>query len=314
MTVSQPLIEILLATYMGSEKLQPLLNSILVQCHKNWKIIVRDDGSDDATTVIIKAFADEHPEKASLVQDALGNLGPCGNFNVLLACSRAEYVMFCDQDDTWLPEKISLSLKQMNELENTAGQQPILVHTDLKVVDKDNVVISKSFWKHQNIHPRNRETINRLLVQNVVTGCTIMINKPLRDLALPIPDGVIMHDWWLSLVASAFGTIGHIEQPTCLYRQHGSNIVGAKRWSLAFVLTKTLGNNGQVHEGILSTQKQALVFLDVYRTELPEVTKRIIECYAFMDEHQHFTKVYLLLKHRMFKAGLIRNLGMWAHI
>lgn len=314
MTTNKPLVEILLASYRGAEKLQQLLNSLLAQSYANWKVIIRDDGSDDSTVEIIKAFVDEYPEQAGFVRDNFGNLGSCGNFEVLLSYSRADYVMFCDQDDTWLPEKVSLALEQMMKIEANSGRRlPALVHTDLKVVDKDYAVISESFWKHQNIHPKNREQLNRLLVQNVVTGCTVMINKPLRDIALPIPDDAIMHDWWLALVASAFGKIEHIDQPTLLYRQHDSNAVGAKCWSLPFVLQNMFGNNGQVREGILNTQKQAKAFREVFNDKLPEDKRRLVECYACLDEHHYLKKVYLLLKHRLFKAGLIRNIGMWTH-
>jgi glycosyltransferase involved in cell wall biosynthesis len=315
MITEQPLVEILLATFKGADKLDKQINSLLNQTYPNCKLLIRDDGSDDGTTDIIESFATEYSEYFRFVKDSSGRLGPAGSFSTLLTCSCADYVMFCDQDDVWLPEKAALTLEKMFEVENAVGKQgPVLIHSDLKVVDDDSMVVADSLWDHQNIHPRSRESINRLLVQNVVTGCTVMINKSLRDLALPIPSEAIMHDWWLALVASAFGKIGHVDQPTMLYRQHGANEIGAKAWSLLFVLKNVFGNDGQVREGLLKVQRQAQVFLKEYQDELPVDIRTVVECYAYIDQRPYLEKVYLLIKHRLFKAGLIRNLGLWAHI
>jgi glycosyltransferase involved in cell wall biosynthesis len=311
----QPLVEILLASYRGAQKLDEQINSLFAQTYKNWKLLIRDDGSDDATQDIIEKFVSKHPEKICFIQDSSGRLGSAGNFAILLSYACADYVMFCDQDDVWLPEKAALTLEKMFKVENAVGkQEPVLIHSDLKVVDNDSVVVAETMWGHQNIHPRSRESINRLLVQNVVTGCTIMINKSLRELVLPIPAEAIMHDWWMALVASAFGEIGHIDQPTMLYRQHEANEIGAKKWSLPFVLKNVFGNDGQVREGLLKVQRQAQVFLERYQDELPEDIRAVVECYAYIDQRPYLEKVCLLVKHRLFKAGLIRNLGLWAHI
>ena len=142
--------------------------------------------------------------------------------------------MFCDQDDVWFPDKIAVTLGKMQELEGRhGGERPLLVHTDMKVADGNLRVVADSLWRYQKSDPVRGEALNRLLVQNCATGCSMMINRALCDLALPIPAEAMMHDWWLVLVAAAFGTIGHCAEPTLLYRQHGANDVGAKKWSLA---------------------------------------------------------------------------------
>jgi glycosyltransferase involved in cell wall biosynthesis len=311
----QPLVEILLATYRGAQKLDEQINSLFAQTYKNWQLLIRDDGSDDATKDIIEKLVSKHPERVHFIQDSSGRLGPAGSFSTLLSHSFAEYVMFCDQDDVWLSDKIQVTLDRMQKFEDNSGKKiPVLIHSDLKVVDKCSAVVAASFWKHQNIHPRKRETINRLLVQNVVTGCTVMINNVLRDFSLPVPDDAVMHDWWLALVATAFGKVEHVDQPTILYRQHDANVVGVKGWGIPFVLNNLLGHDGQVRERILNTQKQARAFLERYRDTLPEDKRKVVECYAHLDGRPYLERVSLLIKHRLFKAGLIRNLGFWAHI
>jgi len=311
----QPLVEILLASYRGAKKLDEQIQSLLDQTYSNWKLLIRDDGSDDVTKGIIEKIVINNPKRVRFIQDSLGHLGPAGNFSTLMANSRAEYLMFCDQDDHWLPEKINLTLSRIRNLEDSVGKEtPVLIHSDLKVVDQSFNVLAESFWKRQNINPCGRETINRLLVQNVVTGCTVMINRSLCEFSLPVHQDAVMHDWWLALVASAFGRIDHIDQPTILYRQHDANEIGAKPWSFALLKKKMFGDNGQVREGLLNAQKQARAFLETYRDKLPEDKCKIVECYAHLNEHPYHEKIYLLLKSRLFKAGLLRNLGLWTHI
>src|SRR5690606_39057310 len=136
-------------------------------------------------------------------------------------------VMFSDADDCWFPDKISLTLDLMRVVEKDEGgaRTPTLVHTDLAVVDRDLRPIADSLWQYQGVNP-DLTSLNRLLIQNCVTGCTVMVNRPLRELASPIPPGVVMHDWWMALVASSFGRIARIARPTLLYRQHGRNDTG----------------------------------------------------------------------------------------
>jgi glycosyltransferase involved in cell wall biosynthesis len=311
----QPFIDILLAAYQGQENFTDQLNSIFTQTYKNYSLIIRDDDSTNNTVVYAKAFPDEPLSKINIINDSSGQLGVLGNFSRLLAESESDYIMFCDQDDVWNPEKIEKTLAVMLVMEKEYGEEtPLLVHTDLKVVAHNLEVISESLWKYQNIHPRSGKKFSRLLVQNVISGCTVMINKPLRDLAMPIPEGAVMYDWWLALVASAFGKIGHVDQATMLYRQHNANTIGAKRWGLPFVLKNVLGHDGQVRERILTSQKQARVFLETYQDKLPEDVLTALECYAYIDQQSYLKKVYLLIKHRLFKVGLIRNFGLWFHI
>lgn len=308
-------IDVLLATFQGEKNLSAQINSILKQSIQDFRLLVRDDGSVDSTHAIIQSYAAETHGKLVFIEDESGRLGPSGSFSRLLTISSAEYIMFCDQDDLWLPRKIELSLEKMKQMERVVGKDtPILVHSDAKVVDQNLSLISGSLWRYQNIHPKKRQSLNRLLVQNIVTGCTVIINRPLRDRALPIPDTAIMHDWWLALVASAFGVIGYIEQPTMLYRQHHSNTIGAKVWSLSTVLKNLSGNNGQVRNGILNAQKQAYAFGELYDENLTDSQRWAVAAYASLNGRPYLEKLLLLFRWHLFKAGLIRNLGFWVHI
>ena len=156
------------------------------------------------------------------------NLGCIANVNCLLEASRAPYVALADQDDIWLPEKLVETFALLQRLEHQHGvQQPLLVHSDLELMDADGHRLGSTYVKHQHLDPR-RTAPEPLALTNVVTGCTAMVNRALLDRALPIPSEALMHDWWLALVASCFGAIGWLPQPTVLYRQHGGNVLGAQ--------------------------------------------------------------------------------------
>ena len=277
MHLDQPHITILLAAYKGCKNFTRQLESLFAQTYQNFQLIVRDDEADNSTVNRCKDFPQERLAKITIVDDQLGQLGALQNFSRLLEIAESDYIMFCDQDDVWDPDKIALTLARMLHLEKEYGENvPLLVHTDLRVVNNNLDVIAGSLWQHQNIHPRKREMFNRLIVQNVVTGCTVMINKALRDIALPIPDHAVMHDWWLALVASAFGKIDHVDQSTMSYRQHADNEIGAKCWGLPYVLKNVLGHDGKVHEGILSAQRQARAFLDAYQDQIQKISRLLL--------------------------------------
>jgi hypothetical protein len=149
------------------------------------------------------------------------------NVNCLLRATKAPYVALADQDDFWFPQKLEKSLKRLQQMEDQCGvETPLLVHSDLQLVDKDGTPLGYSYLKRQRLDPLRTESVD-LALTNVVTGCTVLLNRGLLEKALPIPFQALMHDWWLALVASAFGRIEFLSHSTVQYRQHGANLVGA---------------------------------------------------------------------------------------
>jgi glycosyltransferase involved in cell wall biosynthesis len=124
--------------------------------------------------------------------------------------AKSDYVMTCDQDDVWMHDKIEITYEKMKEAERKYKNVPILVHTDLKVVDENLNLISESLMKMQNLDS-SRDKINNLLVQNIVTGCTAMVNQKLISYIKSVPKHAIMHDWWMALIASSLGRVEFIE-------------------------------------------------------------------------------------------------------
>ena len=227
------MIQILLATFNGEKYLPEQLDSLFSQTNQDWTLLAHDDGSSDKTVLILKRYQNEFPTRIELIEDGVKTGSPKNNFAHLMAHSEADYVMFCDQDDVWLREKIETTLKRMKETEMNHPNKPVLVHTDLVIVDADLDVISPSMFLYQKL--MQAPNINQLLVHNNVTGCTAMINRLALRISMPVPAEAVMHDWWLALrVITQDGHISLIRQPTVLYRQHESNSVGSKKINLRY--------------------------------------------------------------------------------
>lgn len=298
-------VDILLATYQGARFLDAQLESILTQTYPHFHIRLRDDGSNDETQSIIQKWAKTYPHQFT-VMPSMGRLGIKGNFSSLMNSSQAPYVMFADQDDIWLPQKIEMSVDCIKEMERRYGAHlPLVVHTDLTVVDEHLHELSSSFWRYTHLNP-HLNTLNRLLPQNVLTGCTMLMNRSLVELAYPIPQAALMHDWWVALTAACFGHIQHLNQSTVLYRQHGHNDTGAKPYSLWVPLKyykKALTNPKKNH-------LQAKQLLSRYGSLLREEKVHLLKKYIELDALPFIKKNRQIVKYQFFKQGILRNAAM----
>jgi rhamnosyltransferase len=225
-----PAVVVLLSCYQGAPYIGEQIESIRRQTYHDWALLVRDDGSSDDTSEIVRRMARDDA-RISLLTDGRGNLGPLGSFGVLLEHAlerQAAYVALSDQDDVWRADKLERELELIRAHEASAGSgHPTLIHSDLAVVDRDLRPIHPSYLRYQRLQHVADEPLRRLLLQNFVTGCTVVLNHALLRVATPIPP-VVMHDWWLAQCAGALGTILFLPEPTVLYRQHGANTLGSR--------------------------------------------------------------------------------------
>ncbi len=299
-------VDILLATYQGANYLDVQLESILTQTYPEIHLWVRDDGSTDQTMEILQKWEKTYPNKISLIHRP-GHLGIKQNFSFLLEQSQAPYLMFADQDDQWLPQKVEISLNQIKRMERQYGAHlSLLVHTDLKVVDDQLKEICSSFWSYAGLNP-NQRSLNHLLTQNNLTGCTMLMNRALVNLALPIPEEAIMHDWWIALVACCFGHIQPIHQATILYRQHHQNHVGAKTYGLHHFFTQSLEDRQKKAGCSHQTYQQARYLLKQYQAKLPLEKQNMIKAYEELEKLSYFKQKYQILRYQFFKQGFFRN-------
>lgn len=226
-----PKIHILLASYNGSEFITEQLDSIFSQSHQNIKVTVRDDGSTDNTVELINNYKNNNDVDIALIENSSNKKGHSSNFAALSEIalkSECDYFCFSDQDDVWHSNKLSLLVSEMQGLEKShANSTPILLHSDLVVVDAKLKAIAPSFVKFQGLPNPKHHSFPEFSYQNVVTGCACMFNKALLNVAVPIPACSPVHDWWFAVCAQSFGIVKFIDMPLINYRQHGVNSIGA---------------------------------------------------------------------------------------
>ncbi len=316
-SIMPPRVDILLAAHHGARYLGQQVESLLGQTYPRFRILVRDDASTDATPAVLAELAARWPAKIAIVDPRGRHLGSRGNFAALLDHADAPYVMFCDQDDVWLPEKIARTLRTMQDVEQRCGpDSPALVHTDLAVVDEALRPLGRSFWEYQHLHVRRGGTLNRLLMQNVVTGCAAMVNRPLVEKALPIPPEAVRHDWWFALVAAMIGQVEPVGEATVLYRQHGGNQVGALRWDAAHVVRKvrTLFDRSIVVRNMHDSGRQARCSLERLGPGIPADKRAAIEAYVRLGECGFLGRRWRVARYGFYRTGWLRNLSLLARI
>jgi len=265
------MIDIVLATYNGEKHIAEQINSIQQSVHYVElisRLIIIDDGSNDSTISIVQTYAN-NDKKIEIHANQTGKNGAKHNFCAGLNLSTAEYVMMCDQDDVWHPEKIQLSLLRIKQLEGVFYNQPILVFTDKEIVDEQLNLIKGSDYLLSKLSKEWHKKTERLLQRNVVSGCTTMMNQNLLKMALPFPEQAFMHDWWLALIASYYGQVSLIDKPLMKYRQHDNNVIGANHRSLTSLLLNAPSNLLMFKNNFNKAMSQAEYFSEITKRNYP---------------------------------------------
>lgn len=233
-------------------------------------------------------------------------LGPCMNFAKLLECSTADYAAFCDQDDVWMRDKLVRSMDKMKECEAIYGKDvPILVFTDAKVVDGNLRILDESLFVRTKINPK-RVRPSQLILQNVANGNTMLFNAALRKKVGSIPCEAFMHDHWMMLVASAFGHIVCLNEPTLLYRQHSGNVLGGAKVGAAYYLARMAQGFSSLKKRLYLNILQAAAFALRY-SDAPECFKACLN----LENRNWAMRRWILLRHGIFKNGFFRNIGLF---
>lgn len=226
------MIDIVLATYNGEKFLRQQLESIVNSDNYDElvnRVIVTDDNSRDNTRSIVSDFFDSRV----VFQPNPYQSGVSYNFINGLKFSNAEYVMFCDQDDVWLPSKIYKSYAEIKAMEKQKGKEfPIVCFSDLMITNETLEALEASFIKYHGITIPDRILFEKIVLNNIMPGCSSIINKKMVEhvnISKKYIDRWIMHDWWIMLIASKYGYISFIPESLMKYRQHDNNVVGYKK-------------------------------------------------------------------------------------
>lgn len=296
-------IDICLAMYNGAEWLEDFLHSIKSQSQLNWRLIVSDDGSTDESVNILKSFFHDDNDKLLIVNRQRFGHGVVANFHDALSASRAEYVFLADQDDVWLPEKLQILCSNIKNLEGKK-KSAALVFSDMLVVDANLKTISNSWWHYSKASFQWAFFFKNLLSQNVVPGCSIVINRRLLDIALPIPAGALMHDWWLILVCSIFGVIGYCPEKTLLYRRHIKAATYSNTGGIISGIERFLFQKNLVRKNFMDTVQQASLINSIYGKIMSKSNFDLLNSYIKSAQKNWIFKRWILLRYGIRRATI----------
>lgn len=303
------MVTILMAAYQGEKYIGQQIESILAQEDSDWRLVIWDDGSTDGTPLVLSAYANQYPDRI-LVKRNAKNLGAAKNFLSMVMEYPGDYYMFADQDDVWNPDKLTRTKKRLLAMEAKYGREvPALVSTDALVTDENLKELHPSFTRLQHFDMRKR-TFSHILMENLCIGCTMMFNAALAKLLVQCPEQARYHDWWMALLAGAFGHISYLDAATLKYRQHGNNVVGTTTFS-DYVKQRIRNREGN-RELLEKTFRQAEEFRSMYgnHPELKKEAKEALESFCRLPEQKPASRVRNVVRHGFLKSGKIRNAGL----
>jgi len=298
---------ILLATFNGAKYLKKQLNSIINQTHLNWELVIRDDGSNDNTIEIIKYY-EGIDKRISYIQTQSNIHGACANFSELYKWTKEnkeiEYLMFSDQDDIWLSNKIEKSMSYLKSSEQKYPNLPILIYSNLKLIDENDDYIKSSIKLLNNVG------FNRIMVQNYVFGCTTIFNKQLFDLIDYIPKDAENHDYWVALVATAFGKALLMDDHTILYRQHASNVT-SQGSSLHERYNRYVVNIDKQLKAFRLKHGMLHHFLTIYDKKVDASISNMTTKYLESYKKNRFQTLFEIIRYKLYRMGLLQTISLF---
>ena len=223
-----PSVAILMCTFNGEDFLEEQLDSIEGQDYKDWTLYVNDDGSKDATLKILKAYQKKWGPKKLIIRRG-PQKGFCQNFLQIINDKKikADIYFLSDQDDVWMPHKLSHTIKKISKLDHS---KPYLYCARTTYVSSD----AKKILGQSDLFLRP-PSFKNALIQSIAGGNTMAFNNHLKKVMQKYPRvAVISHDWWLYIMNELVGGKTFYDpESTILYRQHARSLIGANTGFLA---------------------------------------------------------------------------------
>lgn len=218
-------VSVAMAVYNGERYLKQQMDSVLCQLGANDEIIISYNQSTDDTLKIISEYA-SLDERVHVYRCA--EKGVNANFENAIRMSHGMYILLCDQDDVWMPDKISVIC---DTFEKTGAD--LILH-DCFITDKelDHDGGDTLFAKRR---------AGRGLVRNIVKcayhGCCMSFDSSIKDMVLPIPRSSFYHDFWIGIMCEhEHKNIVMLDKKLVLYRRHEDNSSGRKGRTLGKII------------------------------------------------------------------------------
>lgn len=293
-------IEILMAVYNGEKYINEQIKSIINQNYSDWNLLIRDDGSSDSTVKIIRKY-EKKDSRIKLLEDSKGNLGFMKNFEELLLKSSENFIMFSDQDDYWLENKLEEYVRVLKSLSQKEKEEKLLlIHSNSYVCDNNLKIIKEKFISDI----ANNSNLNSYYFTYMVQGSTVMINRKMVDFCVPFLEKTVLHDRYFHLVSEFFGKRIFINKSLMKYRQHKNNKIGAKSSNIKKIFTKRYfdTNDRELIDEIKRKyekflQKEKIKEINEY-LEVTDITKNRFERFFLSKKFSMNIKkrIFLLLK------------------
>lgn len=296
-------VEILLTTYNSNlDFLKEQIDSILTQTYKNISLLISDDKSSNQEVIdLLKKYEEKDKRIKLYLQEK--NLGYNKNFEFLLKCSGADYIMFCDHDDIWNSDKVEKSFKKLLE------EKVDLVYCNAEQINEKGKIIQKNYFKYKNVPLINKKS-HIAISRCIGIGCSQIITKNIKNKMLPFLDSVIAHDWLASFIANENKGISYIKEPLFQYRLHTNNVFGGR--SLAQNLSRWKKENGTSYKSYLKYRKENVIdkaYLDGAKMCLEyskdeknkKFLQEIIEYYEKLEQCKYIN--FHIIKFFKFLAG-----------
>ena len=320
---------IVLCTYNGEKYLREQIQSLLTQDYSGeLLLLLSDDGSTDGTREILQKTKEEYGEKIFLYDKGEASGSAWKHFLMILSAlanqtipnfpyEKMEYIFLSDQDDLCFPDKISALTEALQEAEKRYGKScPLLCHSDMEVIDEGRKKIADSYFRYQKM-PWKKDSFSNLLIQNHVTGAAIGMNQSLLAYLKKLPDFVYMHDQWIALLAAVFGHITVLPKALYAYRQHGNNVLGAKKGSAIKELEERLGTSAKekaesdkrAEEGYFALFRQGREFRRLYGEELSEADRSVLDAFLSLERVSRIQQIKTMLQYKIYPLPFYRAIG-----
>lgn len=278
-------IDILMATYNGESFIRQQISSIQNQTFKDWVLYIHDDGSTDSTLSIIRDMASSD-KRIVLIEDSISFHAPAPNFMHLLKLAQAEYVIFSDQDDIWLENKLEV---MYSEIQRYDSDIPTAVYGNGYIYNCDTNEISGHSIL---VPPSGLGTV--FFMNGGIQGCAIMMNRKLYQLCQKYSGFLAMHDHVVTLAAFTFGRMIYINRQLMLYRRHSQTVtdVTFRHFGdkfIAFVKT---------HKPVIDKNHFRAIreFYDFYVSQMGEKEKEMYSQFLKMEKMNRLALLCTILK------------------
>lgn len=222
---------VLLCTYNGEQYLRCQLDSVLSQTGVETHIRCADDRSTDGTVAILEEYRERYPDRFAYTVNEQNKRFTYNFLDLFFSTADTDYdyYAFCDQDDYWLPEKVSAAMAKIEAAE--PHPNGVFYCSNLTVTDED----LRPLGLQEDPRMLRRTTTATVKCENIATGCTVVMDAAFHRHALRhYPQGILLHDFWLFLIAVFTARAIYDKNAYILYRQHGTNQIGTNKKKFSF--------------------------------------------------------------------------------